>query len=171
MSDPDERIARLTELARKLWPGATVELCDRNYEGTERSVQVLSPGEHGNYVQIEVNNQKRALDAAEAALRVLAGEPSAAEQELRKRVGELEQLLAVQKNEGLLANARRERDRFEQALQRLRDGIKETLDELVNWSLRTSETDEQRIVETSVIAGLRALLSGSAVNSHPSKER
>jgi hypothetical protein len=60
----EERIERLTELARHVWSDAEIE-ADRN------QVHVETSAEWGFALSIK---HPRALDALEAALRVLAGE-------------------------------------------------------------------------------------------------
>jgi hypothetical protein len=70
----DARTDRLTELARKVWSGAFVELTDLNYEGTERCYRVLRPSNIGNLIVVEIEQHPRALDALEAALYALADE-------------------------------------------------------------------------------------------------
>jgi len=62
----DERIERLTELSRRVWPDAEIE-ADRN------QAHVGTSAEWGFAVSIK---HPRALEALEAALLVLAGEPS-----------------------------------------------------------------------------------------------
>lgn len=129
---------RLNELAQRCWPSAFIECRDLNFEGAESSVAALVPGEHGDYIQVGICNQPRALDALEAALCVLADEPYSMRLEAckkdcegyweqRRRADELEQLYAVQKSEGLLQRARRERDDFERALDALKTSIERTV--------------------------------------------
>lgn len=68
MSD-DERIQRLTELARRVWPDELVIEIITDAEG----VSV----ESDRCILCTVEQHERALDALEAALLVLAGEPAA----------------------------------------------------------------------------------------------
>jgi hypothetical protein len=68
----DARIARLTELARKVWPGIDAAvLC----ASSGASAGVYSRAQSENLV-LMVLAHPRALDALEAALLVLAGEVS-----------------------------------------------------------------------------------------------
>lgn len=68
MSD-DERIARCTELARRVWPEASVEFSCRMW-----CVDAPNNAHDAVVEMLAVHDHPRALDALEAALLVLAGE-------------------------------------------------------------------------------------------------
>lgn len=73
----DERIARLMELARKVWPeGGEDFACEVEYDGIGYSIQ-----DEAGFTVLLVRNHPLALDALEAALLVLAQEPSPAVKE------------------------------------------------------------------------------------------
>ena len=67
----DERIRRLTELARRVWPDRDAQIFVAS-DDEENTCVVLD--EKGDWEQHLGTNHPRALDALEAALLVLAGE-------------------------------------------------------------------------------------------------
>ena len=86
MSD-DERIARLIELARRVWPdaakGGIAYDADNNFKPGEVTLAAHQP-EWTPLVTLYCNHP-RALDALEKALLVLAGEPPAWVEQLCKQ--------------------------------------------------------------------------------------
>jgi len=87
MSD-DERLARLTELARRVWPHARIE-----WDGD--ALCVLGPVQQANgrtvvAEHLRINPHPRAADALEAALLVLASGET-----WHGRMGELDECLRV----------------------------------------------------------------------------
>jgi hypothetical protein len=73
MVTDDERLTRLTTLARGMCSGAEVEVED--WHGEFSDLRVTEPGPHGNAIKIEFVNMRppelaRAFDMLEAALLV-----------------------------------------------------------------------------------------------------
>lgn len=119
MSDND-RIARLTELARRVWPDASIPV-DVTHTQTSARVEIDDPRASGP-IPLAFLCHPRALDALEAALLVLNGtrihvmvpptrgfvpwhvQDESAEEEcarLRERIAELEHQLEAERIEGL----------------------------------------------------------------------
>lgn len=71
MSD-DERIARLTKLARRVWPGLEMKIEHSDRVSTVWSMSCDYPGEM--VLHVTMREHPRALDALETALLALAGE-------------------------------------------------------------------------------------------------
>jgi hypothetical protein len=89
MSNADDPIERLTEIARRVFPGCEDVYANVELDQTDVIAAVVY-AEGRNVMLVEHDEVDRALDALKAALLVLAGEPSAAE----ARVVELEAQLA-----------------------------------------------------------------------------
>lgn len=73
----NERIARLTELAQRVWPGYDIGVSEGIGDDDEIVGAAVTLDPLGEWQQAIACGHPRALDAIEAALRTLAGEPSA----------------------------------------------------------------------------------------------
>ena len=71
------RIARLTELARRVWPEATIEVRGDYWEIRHRHSSMKVDDDYYQCVWTSPRQPERAADALEAALLVLAGEHGA----------------------------------------------------------------------------------------------
>jgi hypothetical protein len=79
----DARLERLTELARKAWPQDACHIYDSSQRSTgsvmhdveSQSAHVLVMAGDGSHLPLRIEHHPLALDALEAALCVLAGEP------------------------------------------------------------------------------------------------